>query len=212
MIKSHTHKIKIYSDTVCGWCYIGHLRIQKILSSLKDTSFSIKHVPFQLNPDMPKEGIKRLDYLNFKFGSRESAQPMYRNMCNEAIKEGLNFNLEKIKFTPNTVLSHILINLALKSNIETKVLLEVFQSYFIDCLDIGDPNILIKIGNSNGISGTKIKEAFTSSKELENITNINQAARKMGINAVPFFEINNKTYISGLQNNENLTRAIKAQL
>ena len=60
--------------------------------------------------------------------------------------------------------------------------------------------------------GTKIKEAFTSSKELENITNINQAARKMGINAVPFFEINNKTYISGLQNNENLTRAIKAQL
>ena len=110
--------------------------------------------------------------------------------------------------SPNTVLSHILINLALKSNIETKVLLEVFQAYFIDCLDIGDPNILIKIGNSNF---SNLGEAFTSSKELENITNINQAARNMAIK-VPFFEINNKTYISGLQNNENLTRAIKAQL
>jgi predicted DsbA family dithiol-disulfide isomerase len=71
-------------------------------------------MPFQLNPDMPKNGIERSRYLEIKFGSKENAQPMYDRMVEEANKEGLNFNLDIIKKTPNTVLSHLLINLVKK--------------------------------------------------------------------------------------------------
>ena len=101
-------KIKVFADTICGWCYIGHTRLIKVLKNFKNVSFVFEYAPFQLNPDMPKEGMKRLDYLKYKFGSKEAAKPMYDNMIQEALKENLKFNLEKIKITPNTNFSHIL--------------------------------------------------------------------------------------------------------
>ena len=81
------------------WSY----KIVKALKNFKNTRFIFEHAPFQLNPDMPKKGIKRQDYLKYKFGSKEAAKPMYDNMVQEALKENLKFNLEKIQITPNTI-------------------------------------------------------------------------------------------------------------
>ena len=102
--------IKVFADTICGWCFIGQTRLNKALKNFPETKFEIEHVPFQLNPDMPKEGIERDQYLKIKFGGKEFAQPMYDRMTEEAKKEDLNFNLNNIKKTPNTVFSHLLIN------------------------------------------------------------------------------------------------------
>ena len=101
-------KIKIFSDMICGWCFIGQTKLNRALKSFPETKFEIEHIPFQLNPDMPIEGIDRNEYLQIKFGGKEFAQPMYDQMTNEAKKEDLNFNLDKIKKTPNTVFSHLL--------------------------------------------------------------------------------------------------------
>ena len=90
-------KIKVFADTICGWCYIGHSRLNKTLEKFKDIQFEIEQMQFQLNPDMPKDGIERSRYLEIKFGSKENAQPMYDRMVEEANKEGLNFNLDIIK-------------------------------------------------------------------------------------------------------------------
>ena len=94
-------KIKVFADTICGWCYIGHSRLIKAIGTFENVVFDFEHAPFQLNPDMPKEGINRLDYLNHKFGSKELAQPMYDNMNTEAIKEDLKLDNNKIKETIN---------------------------------------------------------------------------------------------------------------
>jgi len=67
-------KIKVFAETICGWCYIGHRRLLKALRNFENISFVVEHKAFQLNPDMPKESIRRLDYLKSKFGSKESAQ------------------------------------------------------------------------------------------------------------------------------------------
>ena len=89
--------IKVFADTICGWCFIGQTKLNKAVKNFPETKFEIEHVPFQLNPDMPKEGIERDQYLKIKFGGKEFAQPMYDHMTEEANKEGLNFNLNKIK-------------------------------------------------------------------------------------------------------------------
>ena len=87
-------KINFFSDTICGWCYIGHARLMKAIQSFHNINFEIEHIPFQLNPEMPREGIDREYYLQMKFGGKENAQPMYDHMVQEGIKEGLNINLE----------------------------------------------------------------------------------------------------------------------
>ena len=149
-------KIKVFADTICGWCYIGHSRLIKAIGTFKNVVFDFEHAPYQLNPDMPKEGMNRLDYLNYKFGSRELAQPMYDNMNIEAIKEGLKFKIDSIQITPNTKLSHILTNLAFKKKIGHKVLNEIYNAYFSKGIDIGNADALIKIGKSKNISEKEI--------------------------------------------------------
>jgi predicted DsbA family dithiol-disulfide isomerase len=205
-------KIKVFSDTICGWCYIGHSRLLKSLSSFKNVSFDLEHGAFQLNPEMPKKGISRLDYLKFKFGSKEAAQPMYDNMTAEALKENLKFNLDKIQITPNTSLSHILTELAFSKKIGYQVLSEIYNSYFSKGANIGDADILIEIGKSQNISEKEIIDSFSSEEEVNKIKKNDSAARGMGINGVPFFQINNKTYISGAQSTANLIEAIKINL
>ncbi|MEK9638191.1 MAG: DsbA family protein [Pelagibacteraceae bacterium] len=65
--------IKVYADTICGWCYIGHAKLAKAIEHFKEIRFNLLHSPFQLNPDMPSEGINRIDYLRYKFGRYCSA-------------------------------------------------------------------------------------------------------------------------------------------
>ncbi|MDA9091911.1 DsbA family oxidoreductase [Pelagibacteraceae bacterium] len=205
-------RIKVFADTICGWCYIGHTRLLKVLNNFKTTAFIFEHVPFQLNPDMPKKGIKRQDYLKYKFGSKEAAKPMYDNMIQEALKENLRFDLEKIQITPNTKFSHILTKLAFSKNVGHEVLSKIFDAYFSNGENIGDRDTLIKIGKSSNIDEKKIYDAFSSEKEINEINKSDIMARSKGINGVPFFEINNKTSISGSQSSTNLIEAIKANL
>ena len=203
-------KIKVFADTICGWCFIGQTRLDKALKAFPKTKFEIEHVPFQLNTDMPKEGIEIDKYLEIKFGGKKFAQPMYDQMTNEAKKEDLNFNLDKIKKTPNTVFSHLLIKLAQQSNVHNEIKEKIYQSYFIEGHDIGDKEILINIGKEFNINADVINDFFN----LKNIKEVNSyisIARKKGINGVPSFEIGTDV-ISGAQSSENLESVIKSNL
>ena len=202
--------IKIFADTICGWCFIGQTKLNKALKSFPETKFEIEHIPFQLNPDMPTEGIDRNKYLQIKFGGKEFAQPMYDRMTEEAKKEGLNFNLDNIKKTPNTVFSHLLIKLAEQTNVHNEVKEKIYHSYFIDGHNIGDKEILINIGKEFNIE----KEIINNFFNVDNIEKVNSfisIAKEKEINGVPFFEIGNDV-ISGAQSTANLEAIIKANL
>ena len=203
-------KIKVFADTICGWCFIGQTRLNKALKAFHETKFQIEHVPFQLNTDMPKEGIERDQYLEIKFGGKKYAQPMYDQMTNEAKKEDLNFNLDKIKKTPNTVFSHLLIKLAEQSNVHNEIKEKIYQSYFIEGLDIGDKEILINIGKEFNIYGDTINDFFNL-KNIEEVNSYISVAREKEIHGVPFFEIG-KDFISGAQSSTNLESVIKSNL
>ena len=202
--------IKIFADTICGWCFIGQTKLNKALNSFPETKFEIGHIPFQLNPDMPTKGIDRNEYLQIKFGGKEFAQPMYDRMTEEANKEGLNFNLDNIKKTPNTVFSHLLIKLAEQTNVHNEVKEKIYHSYFIDGHNIGDKEILINIGKEFNIE-KEIINNFFNADNIEKVNSFISIAKEKEINGVPFFEIGNDV-ISGAQSTANLEAIIKANL
>jgi len=202
--------IKVFADTICGWCFIGQTKLNKAVKNFPETKFEIEHVPFQLNPDMPKEGIERDQYLKMKFGGKEFAQPMYDRMTEEAKKEDLNFNLNNIKKTPNTVLSHLLIKLAKQTNVQNQVKEKIYHSYFAEGLDIGNKEILINIATEFNITESEVNNFFN----LDNIEKVNSyisVAKEKEINGVPFFEIG-RDVVSGAQSSTNLENVIKANL
>jgi len=202
--------IKVFADTICGWCFIGQTKLNKALKKFPETKFQIEHVPFQLNPDMPQEGIERDQYLKIKFGGKEFAQPMYDRMTEEAKKEDLNFNLNNIKKTPNTVLSHMLIKLAEQTNVQNQVKEKIYHSYFAEGLDIGNKEILINVATEFNITENEVNNFFNPDN-VEKVNSYISIAKGKEINGVPFFEIG-KDVVSGAQSSTNLESIIKANL
>ena len=203
-------KINIFADTICGWCFIGHANLNKALKKFPNTKFNILHVPYQLNPDMPNEGMAREKYLEIKFGGKDYAAPMYENMKLKAKESGINLNLDKIKKTPNTVLSHLLIILSEQFNLQNEIIEKIYKSYFIDGLDIGDVKILINIAKENNIT-ENVFTNFINDTNTENINSKILIAKEKGINGVPFFEIG-KDFISGSQSSIQLENVIKSNI
>jgi len=203
-------KVNVFADTICGWCFIGHRNLNTALKKFPKVKFDIKHVPFQLNPDMPAEGISRDKYLEIKFGGKDYAAPMYENMRLKANESGINLNLDKIKKTPNTVLSHLLIILSEQFNLQNKIKEKVYQSYFIDGLDIGDINVLVDIAKEINIAENTVKD-FINEKNIELVNSKISIAREKNISGVPFFEIG-ENLISGAQSSIQLENTIKSNL
>jgi predicted DsbA family dithiol-disulfide isomerase len=201
-------KIQIFIDTICGWCFVGS---QRLLSTLKkiDKKFEIIYVPFQLNPEIPMEGMDRSDYVINKFGSIENASFMYSNMIQEAKKETIDIKLEKIQKTPNTILSHVLIDLARRNNAQTEIVFEIFLEYFTKGTDIGEKNNLIKIGTNHGIKEDLLVNELDSKKNREKINKMDKIGRQIGITGVPFYVFNEKIFISGAQSVKALEEAIE---
>ena len=202
-------KIKIFLDTICGWCYIGHKKLFKSLAEFKDRKFEVEYASFLLNPDMPLAGIKRSDYLVMKFGSKENAQPMYDRMTEQAKSENLNFKLNDIQITPSTILSHILIDLSKGMKEQNSIVENIFKTYFIAAGNIGDPANLIAIGVKNGLKKEIIKEAFESKKKRDEILEKNQLAYTMGITGVPLVMFNDQVAVQGAENKDSIIEKIK---
>lgn len=202
-------QIKMFSDTICGWCYIGKERLNQALKQLNLSETIVMNLPFQLNPSMPKNGMDRIDYIKSKFGSIENAKPMYDNMIIQGEQEDLKIKLDKIKKTPNTVKSHLLVDFARKQNVENKVITDLFDAYFSKSKDIGDEQVLISIAKKNNLDLDNVRAYLNEEENIIKINKMDHDAKKMGITGVPFYIFNNQSSISGAQSVENLVEAIK---
>ncbi|MEL0177189.1 MAG: DsbA family oxidoreductase [Pelagibacteraceae bacterium] len=199
----------MFSDTICGWCYIGKERLKQALKQLNLSETVVMNLPFQLNPSMPKNGMDRIDYIKSKFGSIENAKPMYDNMIIQGEQEDLKIKLDKIKKTPNTVKSHLLVDFARKQNVENKVITDLFDAYFSKSKDIGDEQVLISIAKKNNLDLDNVRAYLNEEENIIKINKMDHDAKKMGITGVPFYIFNNQSSISGAQSVEYLVDAIK---
>lgn len=205
-------EIKMFSDTICGWCYIGKERLKQALREVGGNGIKVTNLPFQLNPDMPMEGMDRIQYIKKKFGSIENAKPMYDNMILQGQQENLEIKLDKIKKTPNTVKSHLLIDYAKLNKVENEVIDSIFESYFFKAKDIGDENVLLEIGKKHDLDIEGLEKFITQKENLQKIDKLDTIAKQMGISGVPFYIFNDKISISGAETVENLTQAINKSL
>ena len=199
----------MFSDTICGWCYIGKERLNQALKQLNLSETIVMNLPFQLNPSMPKNGMDRIEYIKTKFGSIENAKPMYDNMIMQGEQENLQIKLDKIKKTPNTVKSHLLIDLARKYKAENEVTTDLFESYFNKAKDIGDEEVLMSIAKKNNLDANEVQTYLNNEENVKKINKMDDVAKQMGITGVPFYIFNDQLSVSGAQPIEQLVEAIK---
>jgi predicted DsbA family dithiol-disulfide isomerase len=191
-------KLEIASDVICPWCYIGKKRLEKALLLVKDLKPQVSWLPFQLNPDMPKEGMPRAEYRKAKFGSLERSRQLDARVIAEGRSEGIEFAFERIERTPNTSAAHRLIALAQDQSCVVDAL---FRAYFEEAKDIGEAEVLAEIAAQCGVQGWPEQARDVSALEGE--------VRDMGITAVPTFIFDRKSGVAGAYPAETLAAALK---
>ena len=192
-------KLDIMSDPICPWCFIGKAHLDKALSAHPNHPFSIEWHPFQLNPDMPANGMGRREYLEGKFGGKEAAVRAYAPVVESAKTAGVAIDFEGMKRTPNTINAHRLIHWAGIEGRQTAAVSALFKAYFTDARDIGDADVLIYIAKSVGMDANVVKRLLDSDEDLKLIQDRDKHSRKMGINSVPTFIIANQHAVPGAQ-------------
>ena len=90
--------IIVYSDVICPWCYVGKRRLETALADARmPASVQLAWRPFELNPDMPPEGMERQLYRAQKFGPERSAE-LDRNMAQIGREAGIAFAFDRRTF------------------------------------------------------------------------------------------------------------------
>ncbi len=198
-MSQNTVKLDILSDPICPWCYIGKTHLDKALAAIPDHPFTIEWHPFQLNPDMPPEGMDRRAYLEGKFGGRDGAVKAYAPVVENAETAGLNINFDAMKRTPNTLDAHRLIHWAGIEGKQTEAVDALFQAYFVDGRDIGAHEVLADIADGIGMDASVVLKLLASDADQDEIRNRDAHSRQMGVNSVPTFIVANQHAVPGAQ-------------
>lgn len=192
-------KLDILSDPICPWCYIGKAQLDRALEANPDHPFTIEWHPFQLNPDMPAEGMARQDYLEAKFGGPEGAERAYKPIRDQAAAVGLEIDWDAIARTPNTLNAHRLIHWAGIERRQTFVVDRLFKAYFREGRDLGDPEVLADIADGAGMDASVVLRLLESDADLQDIRDRDAASREMGVTGVPTFVVNGQHAVPGAQ-------------
>ena len=192
-------KLDILSDPICPWCYIGKAQLDRALEAHPDHPFEVEWHPFQLNPDMPPEGMDRREYLETKFGGRENAVKVYAEIAKAAEAAGLDIAFEKIERTPNTLDAHRLIHWAGIEGRQTAAVSALFKAYFVEARDIGDQEVLADIADSIEMDAAVVRRLLQSDVDAQDIRDRDAHSRKMGVNSVPTFIVANTHAVPGAQ-------------
>jgi predicted DsbA family dithiol-disulfide isomerase len=206
-----TLHIDIASDIVCPWCYIGKRHLEQALEMYADEyphaeAPTLSWMPFQLNPDLPTEGMSREEYVQRKFG--RPASEVYERVRTAGEAVDIPFAFDSIIRQPNTIKAHALVDLAAQFDLQPQVKEALMHAYFCDGADLTDDAELGSIATRCGVPVEAVIERLQDKAALARIAEQDAKLRELGITGVPFFIINQKIAVSGAQPAEQLLAAM----
>jgi len=179
--------VDVVSDAVCPWCFVGQKRLDKAVASLPDIDVSISWRPFQLDPTIPPEG-------------KETGRA-----------EGIAFDFDAIKVSPNTLDAHRLIRWAAGSggDVQGRVARRLFKLYFEEGKNIGDHEVLIEAAGESGMDAAVARALLATDADKAEVRTEIETAGRMGITGVPCFLIEGRYAVMGAQDTAALAEAIR---
>jgi predicted DsbA family dithiol-disulfide isomerase len=203
--------IEIISDVVCPWCYIGKRRLEVALALYRErwpeaAAPTVTYHPFELNPDIPREGVPRADYIANKFGAR--GYNTHNRLVGAGAQLGIAFAFDKIERQPNTLAAHALIEAGRRGGVQPAVKEALMKAFFVDALDLSDEQTLIRVASDAGLDRKEAEAALADEKLRRAVAEEEDKARAIGVHGVPFFIFDQRLAVEGAQPPEVLLDAM----
>ncbi len=198
-VATATLRVDMIADLVCPWCFLGKRRLDAALNAVHGPSV-FRWLPYQLNPDMPAEGMVFDEYLASKFGNPASVQPGLDELTRQGKEEGIRFRFDLIKRIPKTLDGHRLLAYAAEQGADVgKVADSILSSFFEEGLDVGEREVLLNIGNDHGVQRLGLIHALEDDALRDKVLKQEAEVRRGGVSGVPDFLINDRLFVIGAQ-------------
>ena len=167
----------------------------------------MRWLPFQLNPDLPENGISREEYVARKFGTR--GKGVNARVAAAGAQVGIAFAYEKMQVQPNTLNAHRLMYYAERSGRQDALAEELFKAHFLEGANLTDRETLADVAARAGLDRADTVAYLAADDDRDVIERADVEARSAGIGGVPFFIFNRKVGVSGAQEPEVLLDAME---
>jgi predicted DsbA family dithiol-disulfide isomerase len=202
--------VDVTSDLICPWCFVAKRRLEKA-SLILGKTLEIRWHPFQLNAEMPVQGLDRRLYRSAKFGSWGQSQRLDAQVSAAGTEVGIRFRHDLMKRTPNTFKGHVLLAAALKDGLQTQNLVaeRLFQAYFLNGEDVGDPTTLLGIAREFGVTAISRLEDLDSPALVSEVKTAERKAASAGIRGIPQISFQGTVVANGAQKEKLLADSIR---
>ena len=199
--------VEVIADLACPFCYLGKRRLATALRAVRGP-YDVSWLPWQLNPDMPADGLSLDDYLTRRFGSPANVAPILEGLAAEGKGAGIDFRFDRLKRVPNTLKAHQLMYLAESEGCDPSALAEGLMSAFFERgEDIGDTDVLVEQGGSQGMKPDDVVRAIGDNASRQIVATREGQVRASGITGVPGFLLNRRLLIVGAQEADAMVNA-----
>jgi predicted DsbA family dithiol-disulfide isomerase len=192
-------RIDIFSDTVCPWCYLGKRRFEIALATRPQYEPQVTWRPFELNPEIPLEGVARAAFMAAKMPEPERLAESQAELTRLGEASGIQFRFDLIRRMPNTRRSHLLIAHAARYGLQGEVKDRIMRAYFEEGCDIGDPEELVRLGAEAGLAQADARNALILRAGQDGVVAAERHAAVLGITGVPTYIFDGQYTISGAQ-------------
>ncbi len=201
-------RIDIYSDTICPWCFLGKRRFEAALAIRPQYEPRVRWRPFELNPDIPLEGLDRAWFLATRVADIERFKQNEALLTDLGAAVGIAFRFDLIGRLPNTRRSHLLIAHAATQDCQAKVNERIMSAYFEEGADIGDVEVLVRLGIEGGLVEADCRRVLVLRSGQDAIIAAERHATALGLSGVPALVFDGEYTLSGAQGTDALVRAM----
>ena len=191
--------IEVFADFSCPWCFIGRRRLARARELRPQLSMQTVWQPFQLNPEIPSEGVDRRQHPRGKIADFDRLTAMERVLEESGSKDGIDFKFDRIARVPNTMAAHRLMRYAARSQKDDLLADRLFSGFFERGEDIGDIEVLTNIAADVGLNPTAARTFLLGRDETEAVASIDALGHQSGIAGVPYFIFDRRYSLAGAQ-------------
>lgn len=197
-------KIDIWSDIACPWCYIGKRRFERALADFEHSDeVEVTWRSYQLDPTLPEryEGTSASYLAGRKGFPAAQVEQMQAHVAAQAAAEGLSYDFGN-QVVANSLRGHQLLHLAKEHGVGDQVKESLLSAHFESGGDIGDVELLVRLGTEAGLDEREIRDELASGSRVDAVRADIQQAARIGVQGVPYFVIDGTYGVSGAQQPE----------
>jgi predicted DsbA family dithiol-disulfide isomerase len=205
-------RIDFVSDVSCPWCAIGLASLEQALARLPDVPVELHFQPFELNPQLGREGEDAIGHLTAKYGiSPGQARANGEAITRRGAELGFTFDLDKRRRVYNTFDAHRLLHWAGLEGADKQLMLKqvLLRAYFAEGQDMSDHAVLARLAAGTGLDGEQARAILASDAYAEDVRMHEQFFAAHGIQAVPSVILDRRLLVQGGQPPEVFEQAVR---